>query len=243
VCGRFTSTTAASDLAAYFETEGEVVDLGENHNVTPTSDIHVVREDTDGRRRLDIMFWGLVPQWAESPAIGSRMINARSETVATKPSFRAAFRRRRCLIPVDGFYEWVPISGHRRKQPMFITSRSREPLALAGLWETWRPIDASADEPPLRSCTIITGEPNALVAPLHDRMPVILDRGTWDSWLDPANDDIEALQSMLLPAPEELLEYWPVSTDVNDVRMNGPRLIDAVEPVTGPLPPEQSTLL
>jgi putative SOS response-associated peptidase YedK len=114
---------------------------------------------------------------------------------------------------------------------------------LAGLWETWRPIDASADETPLRSCTIITGEPNALVAPLHDRMPVILDRGTWDSWLDPANDDIEALQSMLLPAPEELLEYWPVSTDVNDVRMNGPRLIDAVEPVTGPLPPEQSTLL
>lgn len=243
MCGRFTSTTTASDLAAYFETEGDHVELGIDYNVTPTSDIHVVREDSGGQRRLDIMYWGLVPQWAESPSIGSRMINARAETVATKPSFRSAFRKRRCIVPVDGFYEWVPVPGQKKKQPMFITARSREPLAFAGLWETWRPKDAPEDESPLRSCTIITGEPNSLVAPLHDRMPVILDRGCWDAWLDPTNADAESLQSMLVPAPEDLLEFWPVSTDVNNVRAKDAHLVDAVEIPTDRPTPDQGTLL
>jgi putative SOS response-associated peptidase YedK len=243
MCGRFTSTTTASDLAAYFETDGDVLELGVDYNVTPTSDIHVVREDASGQRRLDIMYWGLVPQWADSPSIGSRMINARAETVATKPSFRSAFRRRRCIVPVDGFYEWVPVPGQKKKQPMFVTARSREPLAIAGLWETWRAKDAPEDESPLRSCTIITGEPNSLIAPLHDRMPVILQRGSWDAWLDPANADVDSLQSMLVPAPEDLLEYWPVSTDVNNVRAKNAHLIDELEVPPHRTEPDQSTLL
>lgn len=244
MCGRFTSTTTASDLAAYFETEGDHVELGVDYNVTPTSEIHVVREDAGGQRRLDIMYWGLVPQWADSPSIGSRMINARAETVATKPSFRSAFRKRRCIVPVDGFYEWVPVPGQKKKkQPMFITARSRELLAFAGLWETWQPKDAPEDESPLRSCTIITGEPNSLIAPLHDRMPVILDRECWDAWLDPTNADRESLQSMLVPAPEDLLEYWPVSTDVNNVRNRDAHLLDRMELAGERAEPDQGTLL
>ena len=244
MCGRFTTTTTAAALADWFEVDdSDVVEIGPNYNVTPTSDIYTVVEDPDGQRRLDLMFWGLVPSWAEGPAIGSKMINARSETAATKPSFRAAFRRRRCIIPVDGFYEWVSVPGRTKKQPMYITARSREPLAFAGLWEQWHPKGQGSDVETLTSCSILTGPPNDLIAPLHHRMPMILPRGSWSRWLDPGNDDVERLQSLLVSAPEDLLEYWPVSTEVNNVRNHDERLIDRSEIMLDGQSPGQGTLL
>lgn len=228
MCGRFTSTTSAADLAAYFDADAEgLPELGPNHNVTPTSDVYIVREESE-RRLLDIAHWGLVPQWAESPAIGSRLINARSETAASKPSFRAAFRRRRCIVPVDGFYEWIPVPGQRKKQPFHLRRRDSQPLAFAGLWESWRSTDRP-DEPALRSCTILTGPPNATVAPLHDRMPMILSPEHWAIWLDPDLDDPALLQSLLVPAPDDLLEAWPVSLAVNDVHRHDAALVERIE--------------
>jgi len=228
MCGRFTSTTPASELADFFHAETDLTDGPPNYNVTPTSDVKVVIADESGRRRLDSMSWGLVPNWAESPAIGSRLINARSETVATKPSFRSAFRRRRCLIPVDGFYEWVVVPERRKKQPVLISSVDGRPLAFAGIWEQWvRETEAGVDG--LRSCSIITGPPNELIAPLHDRMPMILTEEQWSPWLDPAATDSDALQSILRPLPSADLQWWPVSLRVNDVRNDDATLIDRVE--------------
>lgn len=226
MCGRFTSITPVADLASWFDADDDgLPELGPDHNVTPTSDVFTVVEDVDGRRRLDIMRWGLVPPWADDPSIGGRLINARSETVAEKPSFRSAFSRRRCLIPVDGFYEWVPSPGHRRKQPTYICARDRRPLAFAGLWESWRPKGSDPNAPSLRTCTIITGPPNSTIAPLHDRMPIILARDAWATWLAPTSDPVE-LHALLRPAPDDLLEHWSVSVAVNDVRRHDPSLID-----------------
>lgn len=228
MCGRFTSTTSVGDLAAYFDADAEgVAELAVDFNVTPTRDCYIVRTEGD-HRLVDIAQWGLVPQWAESPAIGSRLINARSETASSKPSFRSAFRRRRCLVPVDGFYEWAVVPGRRRKQPFHIAARNGGPLAFAGLWETWHPKDRS-EGPDLRTCTILTGPANATIEHLHDRMPIILDRSEWSTWLDPAIDDVELLRAMLDPAPDDLLETWPVAFAVNDVGQRGPSLIERVE--------------
>jgi putative SOS response-associated peptidase YedK len=229
VCGRFTSTTPASELADFFEAETDLPDEVENYNVTPTSDVAVVHQEENGQRRLDLMFWGLVPGWAESPAIGSRLINARSETVAVKPSFRSAFRRRRCLIPVDGFYEWVQVPERKKKQPVYITSTDGNPVAFAGIWESWRSKDGSQSADELRSCSIITGPPNEMIAPLHDRKPMILSREQWAPWLDPSNDRIDDLHSMLRPAPEQWLQWWTVSTAVNNARNCDASLTQCVE--------------
>jgi len=229
MCGRFTSTTPASELADFFDAETDLDDEDANFNVTPTSDVRVVHEDENGQRRLDLMFWGLVPSWAESPAIGSRLINARSETVAVKPSFRSAFRRKRCILPVDGFYEWVQVPERKKKQPVYISPRDGKPLAFAGLWEIWRPKDAHDAGAGLRSCSIITGPPNDLIAPLHDRMPMILPREDWSTWLDHTNTDVHALQRLLRPAPEDWLQWWPVSLAVNTVRNRDSSLIAPAE--------------
>lgn len=229
MCGRFTSTTPASEIADFFDAETDLDDVDANFNVTPTSDVRVVYEDENGQRRLDLMFWGLVPSWAESPAMGSRLINARSETVAVKPSFRSAFRRKRCILPVDGFYEWVQVPERKKKQPVYITSRNQKPMAFAGLWETWRPKDVPEAANELRSCSIITGPPNDLIAPLHDRMPMILPKEDWSTWLDPTNTDVDVLQSLLRPAPEDWLQWWPVSLAVNTVRNRDSSLIVPAE--------------
>jgi putative SOS response-associated peptidase YedK len=229
VCGRFTSTTPISELAGFFDADTDRPDEAEKYNVAPTNDVTVVYQDENEQRRLDLMFWGLVPSWAESPAIGSRLINARSETVAVKPSFRSAFRRRRCLIPVDGFYEWVQVPERKKKQPVYITSTDGNPLAFAGIWESWRSKDGSQSADELRSCSIITGPPNEMIAPLHDRMPMILSRDQWAPWLDPSNDRIDELHSMLRPAPEQLLQWWTVSTAVNNVRHGDASLIQHAE--------------
>jgi putative SOS response-associated peptidase YedK len=227
MCGRFTSVTPSSELADFFDAASELADQDASFNVTPTSDIRVLREDDNGKRRLDLMFWGLVPSWAQDPAGASRMINARSETAASKPSFRSAFRRRRCIIPVDGFFEWVSHPERKKKQPVYISSKDSCPLAFAGIWETWQRTSDSGGLERLTSCAILTGPPNELIAPLHDRMPMILGRDQWSGWLDRTTDDVEHLQAMLRPAPEDWLQWWPVSLRVNSVRNNDAKLIEA----------------
>jgi putative SOS response-associated peptidase YedK len=157
------------------------------------------------------------------------MINARAESVADKGAYKHAFKKRRCIIPADGFYEWKKVAGQKAKQPYYIQRTDGEPLAFAGLWEIWRPdddVDRTTD--PLRSCTIITGQPNEKIAEIHDRMPVMLPPSAWDAWLDPENDDLEALGKLLVPAPASLLAVHPVSRAVNNVQETGAELIEPV---------------
>ena len=186
------------------------------YNVAPSQAVPVVllnRETTF--REVRRMRWGLVPFWAKDPSIGDRMINARAETVAAKPAFRRPFRERRCLIPADGFYEWQRQG--RQKQPWYIRRRDGEPFAFAGLWDLWQP----PGEEPLESCTIVTTAPNALLAPIHDRMPVILARPDFPRWLDPTYQDLEALTRLLVPCPVEDFETFPVSLRVNNPANEG----------------------
>ena len=180
-------------------------------------------------RHLDAFHWGLVPRWAKDPKVGSRMINARAETLMTKGAFKPAFQKRRCIIPVTGFYEWQKRPGVKAKQPFFIHRPDGEPYAFAGLWEVWR--GPEKDQEPLRSCTIITTTPNDPMAAIHDRMPVILPREAWDTWLDRDNEDLELLGKLLVPAPPHLITMHPVSTEVNNVRNDGPQLVDEAPPI------------
>lgn len=227
MCGRYVSSSPPDQLAAYFgAVEGESLPEAANFNVAPTTDVPVVLV-SEGVRRVEAFHWGLVPFWAKDIKIGNRMINARAEGIATKNSYRVAFRKRRCLIPADGFYEWVKIEGEKKKQPVFITRPDGEPFAFAGLWETWRSDDHSL---PLQSCTIITGAPNDKMAEINHRMPVMMPPGVWEQWLDPGVDDTDVLESLLIAAPSELITYTPVTTDVNNVRNNGPELTRAVGP-------------
>jgi putative SOS response-associated peptidase YedK len=183
-------------------------------------------EDDRRRRYLSELRWGLIPSWAKDPKVGDRMINARSESLADKPAYERAFRRHRCLVPAEGFYEW-----QRRgsgKQPMFIHRRDGEPMALAGLWAAWRDEnDSEADW--LRSCVIVTTNANDTVAPLHDRMPVVLEERDWDRWLDPEPGDVDALARLLAPADDDLLVAYPVDTRVNNADNDGPELVERVE--------------
>lgn len=228
MCGRFTSRTPASDLAEYFGVDEVVApELGARYNVAPTDETYAVAESKDGRR-LGTFRWGLVPFWAKDLKIGAKMINARAEGLLDTAAFRRPFERRRCIIPADGFYEWERVAGRKRKQPWYIARADGKPLAFAGLWDSWRPVKGS-DEGKVRSCVIITGEPNAKVARLHDRMPVLLPPEAWDAWLDPENHDVAALQQLLVPAPDELFELVPVSTAVNTVTNDGPELIERVD--------------
>jgi putative SOS response-associated peptidase YedK len=238
MCGRFVSSSPPDELARYFDVEqvSETV-LDPSFNVAPTNDVYVVVED-GGVRRLDTFHWGLVPFWAKDLKTGQKMINARAETMAEKNAYKHAYKKRRCIIPADGFFEWQKLPGGK-KQPMFIHRTDGEPMAFAGLWEVWKPKDTADDDPTrLRSCTIVTGEPNETVAPIHDRMPVQLPPSAWDAWLDRDNDDLDTLGKLLVPVPASLLVAHPVSTLVNNVREKGPELIEQVEPA-----PEQPTLL
>ena len=226
MCGRFVSASPPDQIARYFD----AVDDGEhalepNYNVAPTADVYAVLVD-GGVRRLETLHWGLVPFWAKSPSAGYKMINARAETVATKNAYRKAFRRKRCIIPADGFYEW-----QRRPEGRLayaVRRRDGRPMAFAGLWEVWRNPDKPDEE--LHSCTVITGEANEKMAAVHDRMPVMLPPSAWDTWLDPQVDDVDLLGKFLVPAPPELIELRPVSTEVNSVRNRGPHLLERVDP-------------
>lgn len=225
MCGRFVSATTPDEIAKYFDATPEAEALLEpSYNVAPTKDVYVVVDDGT-TRKVDAFHWGLVPFWAKSPAVGNRMINARAETLAEKNAYRRAFAKRRCIIPADGFYEWAVVEGQKKKQPMYVQRADGEPLAIAGLWEVWRGPEADGGEV-LRSCTIITGEPNEKMAEIHDRMPVLLPPDAWASWLDPELDDLDLLGRLLVPAPSSLIAVHPVSTEVNNVRNDGPQLIE-----------------
>ncbi len=205
-----------------------------SYNVAPTDNVFAV-VSRQGARRLGTLSWGLIPSWSKDASPSRRMVNLRAETVTEKQGFRRLLERRRCVIPADGFYEWKKVGDGHPKQPFFITSRDRRPLALAGLWAAWRePEDQDAER--LRTCTIITTEPNGLVSPLHDRMPAILSDEGWEMWLDEDEVDVEVLSRLLKPCPSELLELWPVGREVNSVANNGPRLVEPLEGHEPPLP-------
>jgi putative SOS response-associated peptidase YedK len=200
---------------------GEEIAFQPTYNAAPTQDLPVLRADAGHGRRLTLLRWGLIPSWAKDPAIGARMINARSETVAEKPAFRAAFRRRRCLVPMCGFYEWQKSAG--RKVPHYVHLLNAEIFAAAGLHEHWPGRDG-AD--PIESYTILTTSANEMMRALHDRMPVILHERDYEAWLDPGNEDTEALVRLLAPFPADEMRAYPVSTRVNNARNNGPALIE-----------------
>jgi putative SOS response-associated peptidase YedK len=184
--------------------------------------VFTVIEDEKGNRG-GLLRWGLIPSWAKDAAIGNRMINARAETVAEKPSFRRALQQRRCLILADGFYEWRQEG--KKKTPLFITLASREPFAFAGLWETWRPPDGEA----IHSCTIITTTPNALMESIHNRMPVILAREAETTWLDRTITEPEKLLPLLVPYPETLMDAYEVALTVNSPRNDSPACIAPIQ--------------
>ena len=235
MCGRFVSASPPDQVAAYFAVDAvaESYQEGEkspDYNVAPSRDIYVVYT-SDGLRRLDPLRWGLVPRWAKDMSIGNRLINARGETAATKNSFRSSFKKKRCIIPADGFYEWKKVEGLKKKQPYFIFRPDGEPYAFGGLWAEWSGPDANGDEVTLRSATIITGSPNEKMAEIHDRMPLILPPSAWDEWLDPEHQDVEAVSQLLVPAPAELIEFRTVSVDVGNVRNNAEYLTHEDEPI------------
>jgi putative SOS response-associated peptidase YedK len=221
MCGRFAQKSPAKKVAKQFKVE-EVPPLVERYNVAPTQAVLAVREASDGREAT-FLKWGLVPHWAKDPEIGNRLINARAETVTEKPSFREAFARRRCLVPLDGFYEWSRRGD--RKRPFYFHLRDGEPFAVAGLWESW-----GGDGGPLETCTLLTTEANELLAPYHDRMPVILRPEDYDLWLDPNVRRAEQLRPLLRPYPHEGMSAYAVSPLVNRPANDSPR---CVEPVSG----------
>jgi putative SOS response-associated peptidase YedK len=226
VCGRYTlAGPDPSSLRGRFGL-GEQVVVRRRFNVAPTDDVVAVTTDREGTPRGDVLRWGLVPFWAEDPKIGARMINARAETVADKPAFRDALARRRCLILADGFYEWQRHDAGP-KRAWWITRADGEPFAFAGLWATWRPRGADRDAvEPLRTCTILTTAANAVVGPLHDRMPVILPPGAEAAWLDHGTAARE-LHALLTPLDPELTSARRVGSAVNDARHDEPDCLDA----------------
>lgn len=223
MCGRYTSFTPVEELARYFGVEEVVAeDLGARYNVAPTDPVYAVARHGGGLR-LGTLRWGLVPPWADDLRVGSRLINARAETVAAKSAFRQAFAHRRCLLPADGFYEWQPGEGDGARQPWYTRRRDGQPMALAGVWETWRP--ANGDGERVVSTAIVTTAANETLAPVHHRMPVVLPAEAWPVWLDPDNHDVDTLSRLLVPAPEELLVPVAVAPLVNKVANDGPALV------------------
>lgn len=219
MCGRFTQQRPTAELAELFEAEPLVDDPGGHFNVAPTDEAAVVVERGD-RRAVTAYRWGLIPSWADDPRIASRLFNARAETVATSAVFRESFRRRRCIVPVDGFYEWRREDG--RRIPFLATRQDGQLLALAALWSAWRD---PLTEQTRRTFTIITTTPNEVMARVHDRMPVILPPEAWGRWLDPELDDIGQLHGLLRPAPSGPFRLTEVRPLVNDVRNDGPDLV------------------
>jgi len=228
MCGRFSLAAGMTTVAQRFgllTPTAESAAWTPSYNISPTKKVIVVGDD--GTRYLMQMRWGLIPSWAKDPAIGNRMINARAETVATKPAFRVAFRHRRCLVVADGFYEWE--KRDRTKQPFRIVLKSGEPFGFAGLWDTW----TSPEGEEIRTCTIITTEAKELLKPIHDRMPVILSHEAEAIWLDPTIQDPAELFPLLTPYPAEEMEAYPVSRWVNRQDHDGPECIEPLRELHG----------
>ncbi|HET9870997.1 MAG TPA: SOS response-associated peptidase [Propionibacteriaceae bacterium] len=258
MCGRYASSASTDDLVNQFDVDDVFPDLpGPDYNVAPTVAVPAVLERADKqtdhvRRRLAPLVWGLVPSWAKDPSIGSRMINARLETVAEKPAFRKAFSTRRCLLPADGFYEWYtpdaaaqalgrPARAHRpikenravktKKQPFFIHRADGGLLVMAGIYEIWRDPTKSRDDPTawLRTCAVITTEATDAVGHIHDRMPMVIGKDAYDAWLDPTLTDPDEALRLLEVTDAGALEVYAVSTDVNSVKNNDPSLVRPLE--------------
>lgn len=218
MCGRYALHSPSADVAAHFGL-AECADFGPRFNIPPGTDIPVIRLSPEGKRVLHLLRWGLVPHWAKDPAIGAKLNNARAEGVMEKPSFRDAFRRRRCLIPASGFYEWH--TEGRVKQPWYFSLKSGEPLAMGGVWESWKAPDGRI----LRTCAVITTGPNAVMAPVHDRMPVLIDPAHWRDWLAAPP---EAVTVLLAPPPAEAMRAWRVDRRVSRVSEDDAGLIAAL---------------
>jgi len=217
MCGRYSLTTKADLLAHRFRISSVPPDLRPRFNIAPGQDVPVITNGTE--RKLELFRWGLVPSWAKDPRIGYRLINARAETLANRSSFCDSFRKRRCLVLADGFFEWKNESGV--KTPIYIRLRSGEPFAFAGLWDCWQPPNSAE----IRTCTIITTEPNELVASIHDRMPLILLPVNHDAWLDPNRSEPRELRRLFQPFPHEWMEAYPVSRLVNHPENDCPECI------------------
>ncbi len=223
MCGRFGLTRPERlDLQRFGITA--IPPLQPRFNIPPTSEVLAVRE-VEGKRRADLLHWGLIPFWAKDPGIGARLANARADTAFEKPAFRAAMRARRCLIPADVFYEWHAVPGQKRKQPWAVRMRDGEPFALAGLWEFWRPKEGGDG---IVSCTILTTDANTLMTPIHDRMPVIIPPVRYRAWLDPHSAE-PAVTELLQPYPSDEMEAWPISLRVNNPRADDAGVLDRVE--------------
>jgi putative SOS response-associated peptidase YedK len=257
MCGRFASARKRIELLEEFGVQRDRVDdeLRPDYNVAPTKPVYAVltrhsgekepakdkhgdgKQPGPAQRQLRVVRWGLVPYWAKDPSVGSRMINARAETVAEKPAYRRAFARRRCLLPADGFYEWQPVTvdGKKRKQPYYIYRADGGVLAFAGLYEMWRDesVPEDQDRAWLWTTTIITTTATDEVGQIHDRMPMVIEPAAWQDWLDPDNTEVDGLRELLVPAVSGGLTSHPVSMAVNSVRNNGPELVEAV-----PSPPQ-----
>jgi putative SOS response-associated peptidase YedK len=218
MCGRFTLRTPPAVLVEHFRLNS-IPPLGPRYNIAPTQQIGVIRQATPEQREFVWMRWGLVPHWAKDLSIGSQMINARSETAATKPAFRESFNRRRCLIVADGFYEWKKVG--RQKQPYLIRLKEGGPFAFAGLWDRW-----GKDEERIETCTILTAPANELLCDLHNRMPVIFGPADYERWLDPAATDAAQLQPLLDAYPADDLVVEPVSPRVNHVANDDPAVLE-----------------
>ena len=220
MCGRFALLASGPAIAEQF---GVTIahDIVPRFNIAPTQPVAAVRLDRQGQRELTYFQWGLIPSWAKDPSMGSRLINARAETAAEKPSFRAAFKRRRCLLPASGFYEWQKLNGG--KQPTYIRPVGDALFGLAGLWEMWQDAEGSV----LESCTILTTSPNELMEPIHNRMPVIIEPADYSMWLDPGDDPAHALH-LLRPYPAQEMEAYAVSTAVNNPRNESPLNIQPI---------------
>jgi putative SOS response-associated peptidase YedK len=223
VCGRFSQQRPASELAEIFAAEPLVDELGPRFNVAPTDEAYVVVQRAE-RRAVVAYRWGLIPHWAETAKVASRMFNARSETLLRSPAFADALHRKRCLVPVDRFYEWQRIGG--RRQPFTIGRADDRPLALAGLWSGWR---EPSTQTVVRTFTIVTTGPNDQMAALHDRMPVVVPERAWDLWLSPAIADPAELQGLFEPTDEIPLRIEPVRDLVNNVRNDGPELVEPID--------------
>ena len=219
MCGRFTLTVDPGQLQEAFPWIDIPDELPRRYNIAPSQPVAVI--PNDGQNKLDFFVWGLIPFWAKDPKIGNRMINARAETVAEKPSFRGSFKYKRCLILADGFYEWRKEPGSKTKTPMYIQLNDKKPFAFAGLWDNWQSSDGSE----VRPCTIITTEPNDFMKLIHNRMPVILSPESYNDWLQPGENDPTLLQSFLRSYPTEEMAAYPVSRTVNSPQNDSPECI------------------
>lgn len=227
MCGRMTQITDPAEIARIFDADSRVDEDAEEaqprYNVAPTQQLTVVLQRAEEGRVVEQHRWGLVPSFSKSLKDGAKRINARAETVATSPSFRTSFAKRRCIVPSDGFYEWQRTGGP--KQPYFLHPPAGAVLAMAGLWAVWKDPETGLWVP---TAAVVTTDANRMMSRIHDRMPVLLPREAWDDWLDPDVDDHDYLRSLLVPAPDDVLEMLAISTRVNNVRNEGPELLEPV---------------